>query len=173
MPGQRLSACTCPGSDHPGPSATDGRGVPEIDILEAQIDTSVFRGQVSQSFQCAPFNYQYQFDTSGSTIYDASQTSYNTYQGAVYQQAVSAVTYTSDNNYNGQGYAPYAYEWYYDQNHRSNGYITWYSSGVPSWTMTPGAIGADSRVQISERLVPEEPMVSLKVELPSRMDFGA
>jgi len=171
MPGQRLSACTCPGSDHPGPSVTDGRGVPEIDILEAQIDVSVFHGQVSQSFQCAPYNYHYQFDNSSTTIFDASQTSYNTYKGGVYQQAVSAVTYVSDDNYNGQGYAPYAYEWHFDQNKRSNGYITWYSSGVPSWTMAAAAIGADSTVQISERLVPEEPMVSVTLEL-SALDMG-
>lgn len=32
LPGQRLSACSCPGSDHPGPSVSVGRGVPEIDM---------------------------------------------------------------------------------------------------------------------------------------------
>lgn len=32
LPGQKLSACTCPGSDHPGPSVGKGRGVPEIDM---------------------------------------------------------------------------------------------------------------------------------------------
>jgi beta-glucan synthesis-associated protein KRE6 len=32
LPGQRVSACTCPGSDHPGPSVNRGRGVPEIDM---------------------------------------------------------------------------------------------------------------------------------------------
>ncbi len=37
LPGQRVSACTCPGEDHPGPSNSKGRGVPEIDILEAQV----------------------------------------------------------------------------------------------------------------------------------------
>lgn len=32
LPGQKVSACTCPGSDHPGPSTSKGRGVPEIDM---------------------------------------------------------------------------------------------------------------------------------------------
>ncbi|SRR5258708_5607151 len=32
LPGQKLSSCSCPGSDHPGPAVTDGRGVPEIDV---------------------------------------------------------------------------------------------------------------------------------------------
>jgi beta-glucanase (GH16 family) len=30
QPGQRLSACSCPGSDHPGPSTSKGRGAPEV-----------------------------------------------------------------------------------------------------------------------------------------------
>src|SRR6266545_2180275 len=37
LPGQKLSACTCPGSDHPGPRVDVGRGVPEIDIIESQV----------------------------------------------------------------------------------------------------------------------------------------
>lgn len=37
LPGQRMSACTCPGEDHAGPVVTKGRGAPEIDIVEAQV----------------------------------------------------------------------------------------------------------------------------------------
>jgi hypothetical protein len=58
LPGQRLSACTCPGESHPGPQNSDGsfvgRSAPEIDLFEALIDGK--RGQVSQSAQWAPFN---------------------------------------------------------------------------------------------------------------------
>lgn len=39
LPGQRLSACTCPGEDHPGPNVNVGRGVPEVDALEAGVRT--------------------------------------------------------------------------------------------------------------------------------------
>lgn len=39
-PGQKLSACTCPSDDHPGPKMSDGswkgRASPEIDVFEAQ-----------------------------------------------------------------------------------------------------------------------------------------
>lgn len=37
LPGQKMSACTCPGDsdEHPGPSVKVGRGAPEIDIIEA------------------------------------------------------------------------------------------------------------------------------------------
>ncbi|KAF5382633.1 hypothetical protein D9615_003013 [Tricholomella constricta] len=160
LPGQRLSACTCPGSDHPGPKVSNGRGVPEIDILEAQIDVSIFKGEVSQSFQCAPYNYKYEFDTSSpaTTIYDTSKTAFNTYKGGVFQQAVSAVTLTEDENYGGQGYGTYGYEWYFDQNRRQDSYITWYSTGEKSWTITSETVGPDSTSQISGRLIPEEPM---------------
>ena len=61
MPGQKLSACTCPNSDHPGPDVSVGRGVPEIDVFETQIDVSRFQAEVSQSYQTAPYNYQYEF----------------------------------------------------------------------------------------------------------------
>lgn len=41
LPGQRLSACTCPGENHPGPILSDGsfagRSAPEIDIFEASV----------------------------------------------------------------------------------------------------------------------------------------
>ncbi|KAG6897558.1 hypothetical protein C0992_000341 [Termitomyces sp. T32_za158] len=187
LPGQRLSACTCPGSDHPGPSVSDGRGVPEIDILEAQVDVSVFRGEVSQSFQCAPYNYQYQFNNASpaTTIFNSDITKFNTYKGGVFQQAVSAVSYVDSANYNDAGYAAYGYEWFFDKNKRQNGYITWYSGGVETWTITADTIGADPISQVSNRLIPEEPMYDpnadvgkpllkhLKKFLTGRkMDFG-
>lgn len=67
LPGQKLSRCTCPGEDHPGPKHSDGtfvgRAAPEIDIFEAQVTdrtpqsvaggTGVLTGQVSQSAQWA------------------------------------------------------------------------------------------------------------------------
>jgi len=163
MPGQRLSACTCPGSDHPGPSTNVGRGVPEIDVLEAQVDVSVFRGQVSQSFQTAPYNYQYDFvnSTPSTTIYDNTITQFNNYKGGVYQQAVSAVSYIDSQNYNDNGYATYAYEWWSDPNHRDQGYVTWYSGGAKTFTMEASAVGPDPITQVSQRLIPEEPMYLL------------
>jgi len=160
LPGQRVSACTCPGSDHPGPNVQTGRGVPEIDIFETQVNVSVFQGQVSQSFQIAPYDYQYSFDNStpAITIRDPTITQLNTYKGGVYQQAVSAVSYISSNNYNDQGYAPYGFEWWSNPSQRSEGYVTWYSNGNPTWTATSASIGPDSITKISQRLISEEPM---------------
>lgn len=159
LPGQRVSKCTCAGSDHPGPSTDTGRGVPEIDILEGQVDVSVFRGQASQSYQIAPYNLQYEYNTGGTSIYNSSITQYNSYKGGVWQQAVSAVTYVDSQNYNGTGYAPYAFEWWSNPDNRAEGYITWYSDGAETWTLDADAIGPDTQSQVSSRLISEEPMV--------------
>ncbi|KAI6129754.1 glycoside hydrolase family 16 protein [Pisolithus croceorrhizus] len=160
LPVNVLSSCTCPGGDHPGPSVSVGRGVPEIDILETQVDVSVFKGQVSQSFQTAPYNYMYQFNNASpaTTINDTAITQLNTYVGGLYQQALSAVTYIDSNNYAGQGYATYGFEWWSNPSNRPSGYITWYSESAQTWKITPNSIEADSTVQISDRLIPEEPM---------------
>ncbi|KAI0647690.1 glycoside hydrolase family 16 protein [Trametes meyenii] len=160
LPGQRLSSCTCPNSDHPGPSVNVGRGVPEIDVFETQIDVSRFQSQLSQSYQTAPYNYQYEFvNTSDVTpIYDSTKTKFNSYKGAQYQQAVSAVTDIDNANYNDQGYGVHGFEWWSDPKNRDDGYVTWYADGSPSWKMTADTIGADTTTEISQRLVPEEPM---------------
>lgn len=164
LPGQRVSSCTCAGGDHPGPSVSTGRGVPEIDILEHQIDVSVWQGAVSQSAQVAPFNYQYQIDnsTSATTIYNDTITNINTYQGGQYQQAVSAVTYIDKTLYDGEAYGSYGFEWFSNPDKRSDGYIEWISNGEASWKITSTTIGADDTTEISDRLISEEPMVSIQ-----------
>lgn len=162
LPGQRLSACSCDGSDHPGPDVGTGRGVPEIDVFEAQIDTSIRRGEMSQSFQVAPYNADYQFnrDTSVTTIYDDSLTKFNVYNGSLYQQAASAVTYTDSADYGGNSYGTYGFEWWSDEDHRDEGYVEWTNSGTPAWRLTAGSVGADSVTEISQRIISEEPHVS-------------
>lgn len=41
LPGQRYSACTCPGEDHPGPRNDVGRSAPEIDLIEANVSAAI------------------------------------------------------------------------------------------------------------------------------------
>jgi hypothetical protein len=160
LPGQRVSACSCPGSDHPGPSVSTGRSAPEIDILEAEIDVTVFQGKVSQSLQVGPFNANYQFDnSSASTPIQGSATALNNYKGGPYQQAVSALSAISSSGYNGSGFSTYAYEWWSDPNHRSDGYVQWYSEGQETWKATYASLAGDSTTGISNRLIPEEPVV--------------
>ncbi|KIM28936.1 glycoside hydrolase family 16 protein [Serendipita vermifera MAFF 305830] len=160
LPGQRLSACTCPGSDHPGPSTSNGRSAPEIDIIEAQIRLSVERGQASQSFQLAPFDdgYNYKNTTPETTIYDSTMTVQNTYKGGVWQQAASALTYVKHENYVGTsgGYGTYGFE--YNPSRGNDGYITWSVDGEKTWTVTTASVGPNEISQVSQRLIPEEPM---------------
>ena len=63
LPGQRLSRCTCPGEDHPGPTHDDGtfvgRSAPEIDVFETTTENDL--GAVSQSGQWGPFNAGYEW----------------------------------------------------------------------------------------------------------------
>ncbi|KAH7914275.1 glycoside hydrolase family 16 protein [Hygrophoropsis aurantiaca] len=160
QPGQRLSSCTCPGSDHPGPNVNVGRGVPEIDILETETNVwANFQGEVSQSFQTAPYNYQYQYyNTSPDTTIYGTGTTLNAYTGGVYQQACSALTPISSENYGGKGFATYGFDWWSNPSNRDSGYITWYSEGQPSWQLTAASLGPDPTVGISARLIPEEPM---------------
>ena len=160
LPGQRTSACTCPNSDHPGPSVTTGRSAPEIDVLEAQIDVSFFGGQASQSLQVAPFNADYLFDNASSvTTVQGSSTQLNGYHGDLYQQAVSALTNISSSDYGGTAFAPFAYEWWSNPNQRQEGYVQWYSEGQEAWRVTYGSLAGDSTTGISNRIIPEEPMV--------------
>ncbi|KAK4703162.1 beta-glucan synthesis-associated protein KRE6, partial [Phenoliferia sp. Uapishka_3] len=75
LPGQRLSACTCPGEDHPGPNVRTGRGAPEIDIIEAQVDYRLL-GSASQSVQVAPMDagYLWRNETPYIEIFDTNKT---------------------------------------------------------------------------------------------------
>lgn len=159
LPGQRLSACTCPNSDHPGPNTAVGRNAPEIDIYEAQYDVFNRVPDVSQSFQVAPYNYEYQFNNASpaTTIFDNNVTKLNSYKGGVYQQAISAVSTIDSSNFGGNNYAAYGFEWWSDPKHRDQGYITWTSEGKPTWHITQASIAGDTTSGISGRIVSEEP----------------
>jgi len=159
LPGQRLSACTCQGSDHPGPNVNVGRGVPEIDIYEAQYDTFLRQPQVSQSYQVAPYNYQYNFNNASpaTTIFDNTVTHFNTYKGGVFQQALSGVSTIDSANFGGNNYSTYGFEWWSDPKHRDQGYVTWMSEGDPTWQVTTASLAGDSTSGISSRLISEEP----------------
>lgn len=113
--------------------------------------------------QVAPYNAKYQFDddSDATTIFDSSQTSFNTYQGGTLQQAVSAITFINDSVYNDQEYGVYGYEWYSNPSKRDDGFITWYSSGEEAWKVTAASLGPDSQTEISQRIIPEEPMVRM------------
>lgn len=163
LAGQKLSSCTCNGEDHPGPNPKVGRGSPEIDILEAEKDKhGRDGGSVSQSAQFAPFNINYQYVDSGIEVLTPQVTQMNNYKGSAVQQAVSALTQTSDAVYNGvrggQEFGIFGFEYFSDTTDPDNSFITWVSEGQATFTMSGTAIGADTVAGIGRRLVSQEPM---------------
>lgn len=161
LPGQRVSACTCSGSDHPGPHHWVGRAAPEIDILEAQIEVRTELGEVSQSLQVAPFDYRYLFpdEPPAVTIHDATKTKLNTYKGDVFQQALSGLTYLDSDSYvETMGkFSTYGFE--YNPSRGDDGYITWMVDGERTWSITNAALAPNEESQVGQRIIPEEPMV--------------
>ncbi|PIL27407.1 hypothetical protein GSI_10555 [Ganoderma sinense ZZ0214-1] len=168
LPGQRLSSCTCSGEDHPGPSNSKGRGVPEIDILEVQKNkTANSVGQVvSQSAQFAPFTHDYLYlnDTTDEyTIYNPLITRANDYRGSAVQQALSALTNLPDDMFQGSGanFKTLGFEYWANPSNRNEGFITWQSNGQPTYRIGASAMGPDQGTggsQVGARLIPEEPM---------------
>jgi beta-glucanase (GH16 family) len=160
LPGQRWSSCTCQGEDHPGPDVSVGRGVPEVDLIEAQVVIDSQRGQVSQTLQLAPYDSNWQFNQNYSEVYDSDNTYWNTYTGGTGQQSASGLTYVGNDVYTETGArsAVYSYEMYANKDDRENGYITWMADGKKAWTLHADGLAANSGTEVGRRLIPEEPM---------------
>ncbi|KAF4619651.1 hypothetical protein D9613_005269 [Agrocybe pediades] len=177
LPGQKLSRCTCPGEEHPGPLHDDGtyvgRSAPEIDVLEAQVGGHPARGQVSQSAQWAPFNRHYIWDNSSSNeiFADPTISRQNGFIGSATQMATSVVTDTNQLCYElvEDCYSVFGFEYKpgYD-----DAYISWVSDNRTSWTLNAAGLGPDPSVEISARPVPQEPMYII-INLGMSKNFGA
>ncbi|KAJ7473211.1 glycoside hydrolase family 16 protein [Mycena latifolia] len=165
LPGQRLSACTCAGESHPGPTKPDGsfvgRSAPEIDVFEATIGGSdaAHIGQVSQSAQWAPFDAGYKAfnSTDNLIIPDPSITAQNAFVGNRFQQTTSALSNTNQDCYQlkGQCFSTYGFEY---KPGYADAYISWITDDKLVWTMNGNTVGADAATQIGARQVPVEPM---------------
>ncbi|OJA18043.1 hypothetical protein AZE42_06797 [Rhizopogon vesiculosus] len=146
LPGQRLSACTCPDSQTPI--------------------------KVSQSAQWAPFNAEYKWlNTSDNLkIYDPDVTVLNSYHGGAYQQTTSGLSLTDQACYELDSgcYSVYGFEY---KPGFDDGYITWISNGNAVWTITSGGLGPDTETEISARLIPQEPMYII-ANLGFSLNFG-
>ncbi|ORY91682.1 beta-glucan synthesis-associated protein-domain-containing protein [Leucosporidium creatinivorum] len=167
--GQRLSACTCPGEDHPGPVKPDGtfggRGATEIDIFEATITDGV--GEVSMSGQWAPFNPSYEYVNSSTDYVEFFDNKYNTrantYLGGAYQQVTSGLAETDPTTYNSSTkFNDYGFEYkpsYIDG--FGTGSITWTQGGQRMWRISDQAMKANAASNVSNRGVTGEPMYML------------
>lgn len=155
LPGQKLSSCTCKGEDHP--NIGTGRGAPEIDIIEGEVDTNIRVGVASQSMQIAPMDIWYIPDYNWVEIHNASITTINTYAGGPFQQAVSGITTLNTDWYNrGEGdryFQKYAFEYLNDD---SDGYVRWFIGDTPSLTVYANALAPNGN--IGWRRISKEPM---------------
>ncbi|PPR01618.1 hypothetical protein CVT24_005845, partial [Panaeolus cyanescens] len=161
----RSRACSCPGSDHPGPDVTRGRGAPEIDIFEAEKDKAREGHVVSQSAQFAPFTHDYLYNngTGNWVNFDETRSRANDYRGSAVQQSVSALTRVPSDMFQGSGanFKTFGFEYWSDPNNRQDGYINWQVDGRQSHGMWAPAVGPDQGADgtgVGQRIIPEEPM---------------
>ncbi|KAG5652377.1 hypothetical protein H0H81_005207 [Sphagnurus paluster] len=167
LSGQRASACSCPGSDHPGPTVKQGRGAPEIDIFEAERDKAATTGHVvSQSAQFAPFTHDYLYNNATNDqwqIFSPNVTRPNNYRGSAVQQAVSGIVQLRPDMFQGSGkrFTTVGFEYWANPNNIAETYITWQVDGVQSHQVTAAAVGPDQGAGgsgVGQRRIPEEPM---------------
>jgi len=169
LTGQKLSACTCPGEDHPGPIVNNvfkGRGAPEIDILEAEHNKQGAGGVISQSAQFAPFTSNYDYDNRSESnwkVYNSAISWANKYKGSAVQQAISGLTRLPPDIFEGSGQKPHVFGFEYatNPNSPSDGYITWQMDNTPTIRMGAAAVGPDQGQDgsgVGQRLISEEPM---------------
>lgn len=155
LPGQKLSSCTCDGEDHPNQGV--GRGAPEIDIIEAEADTTLQVGLASQSLQIAPFDIWYIPDYDFVEIYNFSTTAMNGYCGGPFQQAVSAVSTLNITWYEFGPTAGYYQKYGFEYlNDREDGYVQWFVGDDPTFTIYAKALHPNGN--IDWRLISQEPM---------------
>ncbi|KAH9808976.1 family 16 glycoside hydrolase [Melampsora americana] len=168
LPGQRTSACTCKGEDHPGPHEGVGRSGPEIDVLEAQYGYGANGniGSVSQSIQIAPMDAGYQWANDSSSMHIVNQvpstssntgTVINTWHGAIWQESLSGITMSDGTSYDGKGYQTFGFE-YVKGYQADGGRVTWAYNGQETWSIYASAIGQPSATEISPRPISMEPM---------------
>ncbi|EDO14360.1 hypothetical protein Kpol_176p1 [Vanderwaltozyma polyspora DSM 70294] len=155
LPGQKLNICTCDDEDHPNQGT--GRGAPELDILEAEADTTIGVGVASQSMQIAPFDIWYIPDYQFVEIYNFTTTTMNSYCGGPFQQAISAVTTLNTTWYefgpDAGYYQTFSIEYLNDD---ESGYVRWFVGDDPTFTIYAQALHENGN--IGSRTVSKEPM---------------
>lgn len=84
------------------------------------------------------------------------------------QQAVSALTDTNDTSYayGGAQWSTFAFEYWSNPDNRDEGFITWVA-GSPVFRVDNHVFTGDPSVNISNRLIPEEPMVCISQLRPN------
>jgi len=72
----------------------------------------------------------------------------------------------------GGGFTQWGFELHAEPENRENGYITWVGGGREAWILRNSAIGPNPRVDVGQRLIPEEPMAMVSLLSLSPKDEG-
>lgn len=110
-------------------------------------------------YQVAPYDANYTWDFDAATFYNGGKR--NSYTGAVFQEAVSgtqqipAEAYVQEDD---ARFVTFGVEITPDWDYNGKGAITWYLDGKRSWTAPSAAIGPNEYTEISQRIIPVEPM---------------
>ncbi|KAI0300491.1 beta-glucan synthesis-associated [Multifurca ochricompacta] len=151
LTGQKLSACTCPGEDHPGPDVSKGRGAPEIDVLEAEHNKQGTGGVISQSAQFAPFSHDYVY------LNDTEQEwwVYNSSISVRIIITISGLTQLPSDVFEGSGqvFHTFGFEYFANPKSRGDGYIIWQMDNISTIRMGAGAVGPDQGTDGSGSIV--------------------
>lgn len=170
LPGQKLSACTCKGEDHPGPSHDIGRGAPEIDVFEALVNEIDLFGEASQTLQMAPFDMDYLWDNTSDTYsLGAMRTHLNAYHGNHYQESVSALARTDQVSYmleDPTSFSTWALEYMPSEGKNYDGYANWIQNDQVTWSLQEAGLTGNASIDISQRLIPREVSRSSPLALP-------
>lgn len=156
-----MNSCTCKGEDHPNRGT--GRGAPEIDALEGEVDTTLGVGVASQSLQTAPYDIWYYPDLDFIELHNASVSSMNTYTGGPLQQAVSATSTMNTTWYDlgakdgsHGGLTQFQKVGFEFLNDNEDGYIRWFLGDDPTLTLHAKALHPNGN--IGWRRISKEPM---------------
>lgn len=104
-------------------------------------------------------------------VWNTTRTTVNTWNGSIYQQSYSWQSSLDATSYEGRGYSTFGPSsgsrrklWLMSDTAGVEyipgpaGTITWDVNSTQTWELTAPAMGPDSRVDIGQRLVSEEPM---------------
>jgi len=94
--------------------------------------------------------------------WNVSRTRANTYRGSPLQQAISSLTRTPSDMFQGNNnFKTLGFEYWSDPNNRENGFISWQVDGQQTSSVWAAAVGPDTGEGgsgVGQRLIPKEPM---------------
>lgn len=113
----------------------------------------------SQSLQVGPYDANYTWGFDNAQYFNGGKR--NSYTGSVFQEAISGTQQIPADAYVSSEkprFVTFGVEIDPDWDYNAKGAITWYLDGKKSWRAPSSVMGPNKFTQISQRIVPVEPM---------------